>query len=126
MDASEFGFNKKYMNISSSFVSVQEINTAERHVCLTRDVQTSLSLSMATAVSKVTAVRLDPCSSSLLYFGMFSWLEVVMFCLFFIPGEDANCQRQQQIVGARASRSPSPSQGSHTGVREKENRHQRG
>ncbi|KAM7404017.1 hypothetical protein PAMA_004436 [Pampus argenteus] len=30
-----------------------EINTAERHVCLTRDVQTSLSLSMETAVSKV-------------------------------------------------------------------------
>uniref|UniRef100_A0AAQ6A2E7 Small-subunit processome Utp12 domain-containing protein n=2 Tax=Amphiprion ocellaris TaxID=80972 RepID=A0AAQ6A2E7_AMPOC len=31
-----------------------EINTAERHVCLTRDVQTSLSLSMETTVSKVT------------------------------------------------------------------------
>uniref|UniRef100_A0A8C2XN88 WD repeat domain 43 n=1 Tax=Cyclopterus lumpus TaxID=8103 RepID=A0A8C2XN88_CYCLU len=30
-----------------------EINTAERHVCLTRDVQTSLSLSIETAVSKV-------------------------------------------------------------------------
>ncbi|XP_074517454.1 WD repeat-containing protein 43 [Sebastes fasciatus] len=30
-----------------------EINTAERHVCLTRDVQTSLSLSMETTVSKV-------------------------------------------------------------------------
>uniref|UniRef100_A0A8D0CZA2 WD repeat domain 43 n=1 Tax=Sander lucioperca TaxID=283035 RepID=A0A8D0CZA2_SANLU len=30
-----------------------EINTAERHVCLTRDVQTSLSLSMETSVSKV-------------------------------------------------------------------------
>ncbi|XP_051249696.1 WD repeat-containing protein 43 [Dicentrarchus labrax] len=30
-----------------------EINTAERHICLTRDVQTSLSLSMETAVSKV-------------------------------------------------------------------------
>ncbi|XP_031722668.1 WD repeat-containing protein 43 [Anarrhichthys ocellatus] len=30
-----------------------EINTAERHVCLTRDVHTSLSLSMETAVSKV-------------------------------------------------------------------------
>ncbi|XP_075873068.1 WD repeat-containing protein 43 [Nelusetta ayraudi] len=30
-----------------------EINTAERHVCLTRDVQTNLSLSMETAVSKV-------------------------------------------------------------------------
>ncbi|KAF7664433.1 hypothetical protein LDENG_00176400 [Lucifuga dentata] len=29
------------------------INTAERHVCLTRDVQTSLSLSMETTVSKV-------------------------------------------------------------------------
>lgn len=42
------------------------------------------------------------------------------------PGEDANCQRQQQIVGAWASRSPSRSQGSHKGVREKENRHQRG
>uniref|UniRef100_A0A3Q4ANZ9 Small-subunit processome Utp12 domain-containing protein n=1 Tax=Mola mola TaxID=94237 RepID=A0A3Q4ANZ9_MOLML len=31
----------------------KEINTAERHVCLTRDVQTSLSLSMETTVSKV-------------------------------------------------------------------------
>ncbi|XP_004559322.2 WD repeat-containing protein 43 [Maylandia zebra] len=30
-----------------------EINTAERHVCLTRDVQTTLSLSMETTVSKV-------------------------------------------------------------------------
>ncbi|XP_067469840.1 WD repeat-containing protein 43 isoform X1 [Thunnus thynnus] len=30
-----------------------EINTTDRHVCLTRDVQTSLSLSMETAVSKV-------------------------------------------------------------------------
>ncbi|XP_029317096.1 WD repeat-containing protein 43 [Cottoperca gobio] len=30
-----------------------EINTAERHICLTRDVQTSLSLSMETTVSKV-------------------------------------------------------------------------
>ncbi|XP_018550714.1 LOW QUALITY PROTEIN: WD repeat-containing protein 43 [Lates calcarifer] len=30
-----------------------EINTAERHVCLTRDVQTNLSISMETAVSKV-------------------------------------------------------------------------
>uniref|UniRef100_A0A8D3CCG9 WD repeat domain 43 n=1 Tax=Scophthalmus maximus TaxID=52904 RepID=A0A8D3CCG9_SCOMX len=30
-----------------------EINTSERHVCLTRDVQTSLSLSMETTVSKV-------------------------------------------------------------------------
>ncbi|XP_044021882.1 WD repeat-containing protein 43 isoform X1 [Siniperca chuatsi] len=30
-----------------------EINTAERHVCLTRDVQTSLALSMETTVSKV-------------------------------------------------------------------------
>ncbi|XP_039993833.1 WD repeat-containing protein 43 [Xiphias gladius] len=30
-----------------------EINTAERHVCLTRDVQTSLSLSMESTVSKV-------------------------------------------------------------------------
>ncbi|KAM6917620.1 WD repeat-containing protein 43 [Lycodopsis pacificus] len=30
-----------------------EINTAERHVCLTRDVHASLSLSMETAVSKV-------------------------------------------------------------------------
>ncbi|XP_070776282.1 WD repeat-containing protein 43 [Enoplosus armatus] len=30
-----------------------EINTAERHVCLTRDVQTSLSLSIETTVSKV-------------------------------------------------------------------------
>uniref|UniRef100_A0A3B4ZAU7 WD repeat domain 43 n=1 Tax=Stegastes partitus TaxID=144197 RepID=A0A3B4ZAU7_9TELE len=30
-----------------------EINTTERHVCLTRDVQTSLSLSMETTVSKV-------------------------------------------------------------------------
>ncbi|CAN9502593.1 unnamed protein product [Ophioblennius macclurei] len=30
-----------------------EVNTAERHVCLTRDVQTSLSLSTDTAVSKV-------------------------------------------------------------------------
>uniref|UniRef100_A0A667ZU48 WD repeat domain 43 n=1 Tax=Myripristis murdjan TaxID=586833 RepID=A0A667ZU48_9TELE len=30
-----------------------EINTAERHICLTRDVQTTLSLSMETAVSKV-------------------------------------------------------------------------
>uniref|UniRef100_A0A672HRK8 Small-subunit processome Utp12 domain-containing protein n=1 Tax=Salarias fasciatus TaxID=181472 RepID=A0A672HRK8_SALFA len=30
-----------------------EVNTAERHVCLTRDVQTSLSLSLDTAVSKV-------------------------------------------------------------------------
>ncbi|KAM9842007.1 WD repeat-containing protein 43 [Aulostomus maculatus] len=30
-----------------------EINTAERHVCLTRNVQTTLSLSMATTVSKV-------------------------------------------------------------------------
>ncbi|CAK6962083.1 WD repeat-containing protein 43 [Scomber scombrus] len=30
-----------------------ELNTAERHICLTRDVQTSLSLSMETAVSKV-------------------------------------------------------------------------
>ncbi|KAI3367957.1 hypothetical protein L3Q82_026782, partial [Scortum barcoo] len=30
-----------------------EINTAERHVCLARDVQTSLSLSMETTVSKV-------------------------------------------------------------------------
>ncbi|XP_076023879.1 WD repeat-containing protein 43 isoform X2 [Genypterus blacodes] len=30
-----------------------EINTAERHICLTRDVKTSLSLSMDTAVSKV-------------------------------------------------------------------------
>ncbi|XP_045919135.1 WD repeat-containing protein 43 [Micropterus dolomieu] len=30
-----------------------EINTAERHICLTRDVRTSLSLSMETSVSKV-------------------------------------------------------------------------
>ncbi|XP_071378740.1 WD repeat-containing protein 43 [Centroberyx affinis] len=30
-----------------------EINTAERHVCLTRDVQTTLSLSIETTVSKV-------------------------------------------------------------------------
>ncbi|KAK5857073.1 hypothetical protein PBY51_010340 [Eleginops maclovinus] len=30
-----------------------EINTAERHICLTRDVQTSLSLTMETSVSKV-------------------------------------------------------------------------
>ncbi|GLD56325.1 WD repeat-containing protein 43, partial [Lates japonicus] len=30
-----------------------EINTAERHLCLTRDVQTNLSISMETAVSKV-------------------------------------------------------------------------
>uniref|UniRef100_A0AAQ4Q331 WD repeat domain 43 n=1 Tax=Gasterosteus aculeatus aculeatus TaxID=481459 RepID=A0AAQ4Q331_GASAC len=30
-----------------------EINTAERHVCLTRDVQTSMSISLETAVSKV-------------------------------------------------------------------------
>ncbi|KAG7225142.1 hypothetical protein INR49_014294 [Caranx melampygus] len=30
-----------------------EINTAERHVCLTRDVQTNLSLSLETTVSKV-------------------------------------------------------------------------
>ncbi|XP_039898062.1 WD repeat-containing protein 43 [Simochromis diagramma] len=30
-----------------------DINTAERHVCLTRDVQTTLSLSMETTVSKV-------------------------------------------------------------------------
>ncbi|XP_071767555.1 WD repeat-containing protein 43 [Centroberyx gerrardi] len=30
-----------------------EINTAERHVCLTRDVQTTLSLSMETTISKV-------------------------------------------------------------------------
>uniref|UniRef100_A0A7N6FF36 Small-subunit processome Utp12 domain-containing protein n=1 Tax=Anabas testudineus TaxID=64144 RepID=A0A7N6FF36_ANATE len=30
-----------------------EINTAERHICFTRDVQTSLSLSMETSVSKV-------------------------------------------------------------------------
>ncbi|XP_042356854.1 WD repeat-containing protein 43 [Plectropomus leopardus] len=30
-----------------------EINTAERHICLTRDVQTSLSLSMETTVTKV-------------------------------------------------------------------------
>ncbi|KAF1375147.1 hypothetical protein PFLUV_G00236450 [Perca fluviatilis] len=30
-----------------------EINTAERHVCLTRDVQTNLSLSMESTVSKV-------------------------------------------------------------------------
>uniref|UniRef100_A0AAQ5XZZ8 Small-subunit processome Utp12 domain-containing protein n=1 Tax=Amphiprion ocellaris TaxID=80972 RepID=A0AAQ5XZZ8_AMPOC len=34
-------------------VMEKEINTAERHVCLTRDVQTSLSLSMETTVSKV-------------------------------------------------------------------------
>uniref|UniRef100_A0A3Q2GLU2 WD repeat domain 43 n=1 Tax=Cyprinodon variegatus TaxID=28743 RepID=A0A3Q2GLU2_CYPVA len=32
---------------------LQEINTAERHVCLTRDVKTSLSLSMETTASKV-------------------------------------------------------------------------
>lgn len=38
----------------SLLLSVQEINTAERHVCLTRDVQTSLSLSMETTISKVT------------------------------------------------------------------------
>ncbi|KAM9354197.1 WD repeat-containing protein 43 [Pholidichthys leucotaenia] len=30
-----------------------EVNTAERHVCLTRDIQTALSVSMETAVSKV-------------------------------------------------------------------------
>ncbi|XP_033934514.1 WD repeat-containing protein 43 [Pseudochaenichthys georgianus] len=30
-----------------------EINTAERHICLTRDVQTSLSLTMETSISKV-------------------------------------------------------------------------
>ncbi|XP_024863799.1 WD repeat-containing protein 43 isoform X2 [Kryptolebias marmoratus] len=30
-----------------------EINTAERHVCLTRDIKTSLSISMETTVSKV-------------------------------------------------------------------------
>uniref|UniRef100_A0A673VYV4 WD repeat domain 43 n=1 Tax=Salmo trutta TaxID=8032 RepID=A0A673VYV4_SALTR len=30
-----------------------EVNTAERHVCLTRDVHTTLSLTMATTVSKV-------------------------------------------------------------------------
>lgn len=53
-------FNMQFWNVStrwiaaSSFPSVQEINTAERHVCLTRDVQTSLSLSMETTVSKVT------------------------------------------------------------------------
>uniref|UniRef100_A0A3P8RAC0 Small-subunit processome Utp12 domain-containing protein n=1 Tax=Astatotilapia calliptera TaxID=8154 RepID=A0A3P8RAC0_ASTCA len=34
-------------------VMEKEINTAERHVCLTRDVQTTLSLSMETTVSKV-------------------------------------------------------------------------
>lgn len=33
---------------------VQEVNTAERHICLTRDVQTNLSLNMETSVSKVT------------------------------------------------------------------------
>ncbi|MEQ2199422.1 hypothetical protein XENOCAPTIV_026292 [Xenoophorus captivus] len=33
---------------------LQEINMAERHVCLTRDVKTTLSLSVETTVSKVT------------------------------------------------------------------------
>lgn len=110
------------MKCSSSFLFVQVIDTAERCICLTRDVQTSLSLSMASTISKVTKIT---CS------GIFSWVEMVavikLFVMrtfyWFISGEDANCQRQEQSSGAWASRSPSPSQGSHTGAREKENRH---
>ncbi|XP_026164445.1 WD repeat-containing protein 43 [Mastacembelus armatus] len=42
-----------YGNHLQPVIERVEINTAERHVCLTRDVQTSLSLSMETTVSKV-------------------------------------------------------------------------
>uniref|UniRef100_A0A3Q3W392 Small-subunit processome Utp12 domain-containing protein n=1 Tax=Mola mola TaxID=94237 RepID=A0A3Q3W392_MOLML len=42
-----------YGNHLQPVIEKVEINTAERHVCLTRDVQTSLSLSMETTVSKV-------------------------------------------------------------------------
>ncbi|KAK2826377.1 hypothetical protein Q5P01_020591 [Channa striata] len=42
-----------YGNYLQPVMEKVEINTAERHVCLTRDVQTSLSLSMETSVSKV-------------------------------------------------------------------------
>lgn len=53
----------RMMDVSSKITyihtSVQEVNTADRRVCLTRDVQTSLSLSMATTVSKVTAIGLE-------------------------------------------------------------------
>ncbi|KAM6968841.1 WD repeat-containing protein 43 [Tautogolabrus adspersus] len=42
-----------YGNHLQPVVERVEINTAERHICLTRDVQTTLSLSMETTVSKV-------------------------------------------------------------------------
>lgn len=63
------GVSTADMKCSSSFSSVQEIDTTERCICLTRDVQTSLSLSMASTVSKVTRTArfrnvlvLDGCS----------------------------------------------------------------
>lgn len=52
---------------------MQELNTSERHICLTRDVQASLSLSMETAVSKVMGFTksiavFGSCSSGVLWF----------------------------------------------------------
>lgn len=72
------------------FPSVQEINTAERHVCLTRDVQTTLSLSMETTVSKVTSptgvASIDvfmTCSpyhlwSYMLINALFKWIHIIV------------------------------------------------
>uniref|UniRef100_A0A8C5GLD6 Small-subunit processome Utp12 domain-containing protein n=1 Tax=Gouania willdenowi TaxID=441366 RepID=A0A8C5GLD6_GOUWI len=48
-----------YGNHLQPMMEKVEINTAERHVCLTRDVQTSLSLSMDTTVSKVKTPIVD-------------------------------------------------------------------
>lgn len=126
------------------FPSVQEINTAERHVCLTRDVQTSLSLSMETTVSKVTSPtwvkKIDvfmTCSpyllwSYLLINALFKCMDIIMVIKpsdwVPISGENSNSQHQEQSAGSRAPWSPSPSQGNHRGLWEekKGHRHQRG
>lgn len=69
--------NNVCLKCSSSFPSMQEIDTSERCVCLTRDVQTSLSISMATAVSKVTASNSG--QKACCVFDIFSRVEIVAF-----------------------------------------------
>lgn len=119
---------------SLSFIrSLQEINTAERHVCLTRDVHTNLSLSMETTVSKVTIKS---------YFLLYKSRDLVYSedappnimsllladVIFLISGKNSGHQCQEQSAGPRTPWSPSPGKGKLTGVREEEkrHRHQRG